>query len=214
METDNQGLSKPAESQEDDSMAAMCRTFLSQKRTAAIVIAWGSIVGINWTYGSLFGIIFDSQNLTGRENALIGLAANLSTAIFSNLGAFIKNKYNLDNMVVIKWLNIFGIVAAVLVQLSRFYSILQDLYILIFLIIVLRAGFSSFVSLAFVEMEKEGMNSLVISGYFFWIANIVNLVSMELIDLAPTDLTLLLLTLSVCICLYIVEKNHIKVYPI
>jgi hypothetical protein len=185
-------------------MAAMCRTFLSQKRTAAIVIAWGSIVGINWTYGSLFGIIFDSQNLTGRENALIGLAANLSTAIFSNLGAFIKNKYNLDNMVVIKWLNIFGIVAAVLVQLSRFYSILQDLYILIILIIVLRAGFSSFVSLAFVEMEKEGMNSLVISGYFFWIANVVNLVSMELIDLAPTDLTLLLLTLSVCICLYIV----------
>lgn len=73
----------------------MCRTLLSHKRTAAIIVAWGSIVGINWTYGSLFGIIFDSQNLTGKQNALIGLAANLSSAVFSNLGTFIKNRFHL-----------------------------------------------------------------------------------------------------------------------
>jgi len=29
-----------------------------------LVIGWGSIVGINWTYGSLFGIIFEGQGLS------------------------------------------------------------------------------------------------------------------------------------------------------
>ena len=58
-------------------------------------MAWGSIVGVNWTYGSLFGVIFGGQNLTGREIALIGLAANLSSAIFSNLGTFIRNRFHL-----------------------------------------------------------------------------------------------------------------------
>ncbi len=76
-------------------MKAIVNTFFAQKRTAITIIAWGSIVGINWTYGALFGIIFDSQSLTGKEIALIGLAANLSSAIFSNLGTFIKNRFNL-----------------------------------------------------------------------------------------------------------------------
>ena len=56
-------------------------------------------MGVNWTYGSLFGIIFANQGLsesaekrlTEKDIALIGLAANLSSAVFSNLGSYIKN---------------------------------------------------------------------------------------------------------------------------
>lgn len=117
-------------------------------------------------------------------------------------------------MLIIEWLNIFGIIASIIVQLSRVFPLLQNLYFLIFIIIVLRAGFSSFVSLAFVEMEKSGISSLIVSGFFFWVANVVNLVSMELIDLAPTDLGLMLLTVFVCYCLYVVRKHDTKVYAI
>eukprot|EP00178_Gracilaria_changii_P019692 TRINITY_DN57091_c0_g1_i1.p1 TRINITY_DN57091_c0_g1~~TRINITY_DN57091_c0_g1_i1.p1 ORF type:complete len:100 (+),score=4.59 TRINITY_DN57091_c0_g1_i1:111-410(+) len=98
----------------------MVKTLFSQRRTAILVISWGTIVGINWTYGALFGVIFDGQKLTGKEKALIGLAANLSSAIFSNLGTFIKNRFNLDNLMVIEYLNIFGIAAAIIIELSRF----------------------------------------------------------------------------------------------
>ena len=50
---------------------------------------------------------------------MIGLAANLSSAFFSNLGTFIKNRFALDNLVVIQYLNIFGIAAAIVIELSR-----------------------------------------------------------------------------------------------
>jgi hypothetical protein len=39
-------------------LKATLKLFSSQKRTTILLIAWGSIVGVNWTYGSLFGIIF------------------------------------------------------------------------------------------------------------------------------------------------------------
>jgi hypothetical protein len=186
----------------------MAQTLITHKKITLNLIAWGAIVGVNWTYGSLFGIIFDSQNLTERENAWIGLAANLSTAVFSNLGTFIKNRFNVDNMKIIEYLNLFGIAAAILVELSRFLPFFQGMVFLILITIVLRAGFSSFVSLALVEMENIGMNSLIVSNFFFWVANIVNLVSMEMIDLAPTDLTLFLLTLLVSACVYLVHNNN------
>lgn len=70
------------------------QVMFSHTKTMIILVAWGSIVGVNWTYGSLFGVIFSGQNLTDKEIALIGLAANLSSAFFSNLGSYIKNKYN------------------------------------------------------------------------------------------------------------------------
>lgn len=128
----------------------MITVLSSHGKTMLILVAWGSIVGVNWTYGSLFGVIFAGQQLTDKEIALIGLAANLSSAFFSNLGSFIKNRYNLENYVVIEYLNLFGIACACIIQLSRFVDLLQNLYFLIFTIIILRAGFSSFVSLSFV----------------------------------------------------------------
>ena len=105
-------------------------------------------------------------------------------------------------MNIIESLNVIGIIAAIIVELSREMSIFQNLYFLIFLIIVLRAGFSSFVSLAFLEMEKEGMSSLIVSAFFFWIANLMNFLTMELVDLANTDFSLFILTLTVGGCVY------------
>lgn len=67
--------------------------------------------------------------------------------------------------------------AAILLQAAKFLPLLQNLYVMIGLIIVLRAGFSSFVSLAFLEMELSGISSVIISGMFFWIANVINLLS-------------------------------------
>lgn len=115
-----------------------------------LIIGWGSIVGTNWTYGSLYGIIFEGQGLTEKEIALIGLAANLSTAIFSNLGTFIRNRFNVSITRVIGLLNLFGFIAAIFIQASKYTTALQGLPTLIGLIVVLRAGYSSFVSLAFI----------------------------------------------------------------
>jgi hypothetical protein len=89
------------------------------KLTIITMICWGAIVGINWTYGSLFGVIFEGQGLTGKQIALLGLAANLSTAFFSNLGTFIKNTWSVSNTKVIGILNISGFIAAMLLLASR-----------------------------------------------------------------------------------------------
>lgn len=129
--------------------------------------------------------------------AVLGLVANLSTAIFGNLGTFIKNKFKLNNLKIINALNLAGFVAAFLIQLSKYIPVLQNLSLLIFLIVVLRAGYSAFVSLAFIKMEKSGIPSIIISGMFFWIANMVNLATTEMVDLVSSDISLSLITLPV-----------------
>ena len=136
--------------------------------------------------------------------AVLGLVANLSTAIFGNLGTFIKNKFNLNNLKIINALNLAGFLAAFLIQLSKYLPVLQNLNLLIFLIVVLRAGYSAFVSLAFMEMEKSGIPSVIISGMFFWIGNVVNLATTELVDLVSSDISLSLITLPVAFFIQIV----------
>ena len=121
----------------------------NHKRTFVALVCWGSIVGVSWTYGSLFAVIFEGQGLTEKEIALLGLVANISTAVFSNLGTFIKNKYGASNTAIIFILNLVGFLAVLLLQASRHIAPLANLYLMIALIVVLRAGFSSFVSLAF-----------------------------------------------------------------
>ena len=61
-------------------------------------------------------------------------------------------------------------------------------------------------SLAFVEMEKEKMSSLVISGFFFWVANVLNLLGMELVDMVPTDISLFVLSAIVGVSIFYVRK--------
>lgn len=61
-------------------------------------------------------------------------------------------------------------------------------------------------SLAFVEMQKEKMSSLVISGFFFWVANVLNLLGMELVDMVPTDISLFVLSAIVGVSIFYVRK--------
>jgi hypothetical protein len=178
--------------------------------TIVTLICWGTIVGINWTYGSLFRVIFEGQGLSDKEIAILGLTANLSTAFFSNLGTFIKNRWNISNTKVIGILNITGFIAAILLEASKSILLLQNIYLMIALIIILRAGFSSFVSLAFVEMGASGIPSVIVSGMFFWVANVINLATTELVDLVDVELSISIITLTVALCIHFVSESYIK----
>ena len=82
------------------------------------MICWGCILGINWTYGGMFGVIFNEVNITEKEIAFLGLMANVSSAIFSNLGTWISNNYQLSNLTVIFLLNMVGFLASLFIQAS------------------------------------------------------------------------------------------------
>ena len=179
-------------------------------KTIMTIVCWGGILGINWTYGALFSIIFGKQGLSGKEIALIGLAANLSSAVFSNLGTYLKSKINTTNTRLIAILNLVGLVSATLITASAYLTLLQNLWLLIGLIVLLRAGYSSFVSLAFVEMEKSGIPSVIISGLFFWVANVTNLLGMEILDLVDSDFSMTLLTLSVVLFVHFAAEAYIS----
>ena len=50
------------------------------------------------------------------------------------------------------------------------------------------------------------MSSLVISGFFFWVANVFNLLGMEIVDMLPPDISLFLLSAIVALCIFYVNK--------
>lgn len=100
----------------------------------------------------MFGVIFENAQLSEKEVALIGLMANISSALFSNLGTWIVNNYQLTNLTVIFLLNILGFLASLFIQASSGFSnsIVHNVILLCIAIVVLRAGYSSFVSLALI----------------------------------------------------------------
>ena len=55
-------------------------------------------------------------------------------------------------------------------------------------------------------MERDGIKSLIISGFFFWIANVSNLITMEMVDLINTDVSLIALILVALVCVYLVRR--------
>jgi hypothetical protein len=78
--------------------------------------------------------------------AILGLAANLSSAVFSNLGTFIKNNLYKNDKNIIFVMNLIGLFASIVIWSST--TLKLGLPILIILIIFLRIGFSYFVSIA------------------------------------------------------------------
>lgn len=90
--------------------------------------------------------------MSNKNNALVGLYANLSSVAFSNLGTWISNKCGYSNKSIIFILNVFGLIASIIISLTTMQSvsILKGQMPTIISIIVLRAGFSSFVSLALI----------------------------------------------------------------
>lgn len=43
------------------------------------------------------------------------------------------------------------------------------------------------------------------SGFFFWVANLVNLIGMELVDLVTIDLSNVALAITIALCINIVS---------
>jgi hypothetical protein len=78
--------------------------------------------------------------------AILGLPANLSSAVFSNLGTFIKNNLYKNGKNIIFVMNLIGLFASIVIWSST--TLKLGLPILIILIIFLRIGFSYFVSIA------------------------------------------------------------------
>lgn len=149
-----------------------------------MLFCWGAILGINWTYGGMFGVFLNETGLTHKDIALVGLFANLSSVIFSNLGTWISNMFNVSNNKIILFLNLSGFVASLYMQGSSTLNsnLFHNKIGIILAIIILRAGFSSFVSLALIELSHCGP-SVLLSAVFFYIANGSNLVTIYLVDL-------------------------------
>lgn len=115
-------------------------------------IGWGTILGINWTYGGMFSYFLKPTNLDSSEIALVGLYANLSSVFFSNFGTWISNNVHFSNSMIIFTLNLIGFFASLFIQASVSIAspILQNKTMLIIAIIILRAGLSAFVNLSLV----------------------------------------------------------------
>lgn len=141
-----------------------------------MLVSWGVILGISWTYGDMFGVFLNDTKLSHKQVAMVGLFANLSTVIFSNLGNFISNLFNFSNHFVIFNLNIVGFMASLVILASTTieHELFQNKLTIIVMIIILKAGFGSFVSLALNQLSHCGP-SLLVSSIFFYIANISNL---------------------------------------
>lgn len=140
-------------------------------------IGWGTILGINWTYGGMFSYFLKPTHFTHSIIALIGLFANLSSVFFSNLGTWLSNNLNISNSMIIFSLNIIGFFASLYIQasVSIDHPLFHNYLLLILAIVILRAGLSAFVNLSLVELEKSGISSVISSLIFFYIANLVNL---------------------------------------
>ena len=83
-----------------------------------ILVCWGTILGVNWTYGGMFEIFLEGSGLNNKEMALIGLYANLSSVFFSNLGNWISNHCKFPHRIIIFALNLAGLVASMVIQAS------------------------------------------------------------------------------------------------
>lgn len=76
-------------------------------------------------------------------------------------------------------------------------------------IIILRGGFSSFVSLALIELSHCGP-SVLISGIFFYIANASNLGGNYIVDLLPSRYSLALMSFIILICIVVVSLAYAR----
>ena len=141
--------------------------------------------------------------------ALIGLYANLSSAIFSNMGNWIANHTSLSNYMIIFCLNITGFMASLFIQssVSLNYAFLQNQAGLVIAIIILRAGLTSFVNLSLLEIEKSGISAVLGSLMFFYVANITNLVGNFVVGLISSKLALGILS---AVILVSITGIHLK----
>ena len=167
--------------------------------------AWGSLVGINWTYGSLYEIIFKNSGFTPYEINGIGLAANVSSALFSGVGVFIYNSFSVSRNQIIKALTIAGFISTVVILIDSIFpnTFLHAVFVQVVNIMVLRAGFSAFVTLGLLEIaEVTKVPDVYSSNILFWIANLVNLLTMYLVDQMVIGVILAIMSAYVLLSLF------------
>ena len=99
-------------------MDSMKRECSRGKLFFALVAAWAAILGIMWTYMSMFDVLFAGSPLTESERALIGLFSNLSSALFSNLGTWTLNHTQYSLKQIAFFLNMWGLLTIVALQAS------------------------------------------------------------------------------------------------
>lgn len=174
-----------------------------------MLVCWGTILGLNWTYGGMFEIFLKSAGLTNKDMALIGLYANLSSVFFSNLGNWISNHCKFTHRIIIFALNLAGLLASMAIQASSSLDapLFRNKYTLILAIVILRAGFSSFVSLALIELGHCGP-AVLISSIFFYVANGSNLAGNYLVDIFPNSLSLALMSALIWVCMFLVDLAY------
>lgn len=146
---------------------------------------------------------------------MVGLFANLSSALFCNLGNWISNAYKYSNISIIFYLNIFGFLGSLYLQASSAlpYKFFQNKEGIIFAVIVLRAGFSSFVSLALMELNSFGP-SVLVSSIFFYVANATNLGGNYLVDLLSNPKSLAVMSALIWVsifCVHMLERSKIDI---
>ena len=153
----------------------------------------------------MFDIIFINTGLSEKDRALIGLFANISPIVFCNMGNWISNNTKFSNDSIIFSLNLVGIGSCLflLASSSIIHPLLQNTTMIIVAVILLCGGLSAYSSLALVELQKFGMASVLISAIFFYVANGINLMGNIIIDSFPNQISMGVLTITVCLCVVV-----------
>lgn len=135
---------------------------------------------------------------------IIGLAANLSSVVFSNFGTCILNTFEPKKMSIINFLTISGGVAFSLITLNTIFEfeIMKNVVLVSLITIVLRAGFSSFISISFMILAKTEVPEVYTSNVLFWIANLVNFITMEMLGFLDRRICMVIMCFFVVLCIY------------
>lgn len=103
-------------------------------------------------------------------------------------------------------MNIIGFLGSLFVQASSAlpYEFFQNKEALILAVILLRAGFSSFVSLALMELNIFGP-SVLVSSIFFYVANATNLGGNYIVDFLSNSKSLAIISALIWLSIFMVH---------
>lgn len=114
------------------------------------LICWGCILGVNWTYGGFFEIVFKDTGLSEREIAYLGIINNIASIVSANIGSFVRNHCKFKTTSIILAFNILGFFCSVMIKAANIFSVIgTNLWLLAITNVLLRVGLSSYVPLAF-----------------------------------------------------------------
>lgn len=107
-------------------------------------------------------------------------------------------------MSIINFLTVSGGIAFSIITLNSIFEfeIMRNVVIVSLITIVIRAGFSSFISISFMILAKTEVPEVYTSNVLFWIANLVNLVTMEMLGYFDRRVCLAIMCFFIILCIY------------